>query len=616
MFWKSLDHQAVNAKSADKRQFQTKTLISEIQTKYEEQKRQRMFGASVEVVSKAQMEFDIKDTEVLVDATYLVLTYAEHTQSTEYPRLTSFIKEFVPMFFGLEVETFNAQIRNKMGDSPAGEIAEDTMSAFDDPLGARGRKATGKKDDLRRGVLDRGHKGGRKEDGSATPISRASTPDNASRADEDMSDSNNPLVDDASDTTGDLWAEYPAGFNNFRNRHIAPTKAYYREEYHLYGNNSIYCFLRMLLILYERLHNLKKSEDIVREEVKRAMAPKPAIDLGLVDRLPTDFFGDVSLGANYYQQVLVMFEDLVKNDMDMAHIEETLRRYYLQYGWQLYSVDKLLQSLVRFATGIMSSDSRERSFDILQLFKKDRTKQETTHSDEMTYRKNVEKLVKDGDIYRIAYVSPLSNLHFRTLLTISQNEKEQRIKIKIFKKDEPTFDSDQLMDEDKWRVYLAEYLSTGPTHGAPLGLVGLPVLKRNVRILSKDGTVTPSYSGTLPADALLTGDLGRRYDLVRAKENLEFRISVGNYKLCYQINSDEYWHQPWAVRVGGRAGADEAAQTVAFRADRVGSVLVQNNAAVRALGAEHVEGKIEEWATLRDRGVAALKTEDESMVDA
>ena len=193
--------------------------------------------------------------------------------------------------------------------------------------------------------------------------------------------------------------------HKYRNKDVALHEPYRRHVYNLYGNSAIYCFLRMVVILYDRLLRLKQAEPRVREAVRRAMAPKPAIELGLVDRLPNEFFSEVGDDANYYRQILTMLEDFVKSDMDMAHIEETLRRYYMDCGWQLYSVDKLLGAVVRFAIGIMTSDGRERSFDILQLFKKDRAKEETTYSEEMNYRKNVEKLVKDGDINKIAYVS-------------------------------------------------------------------------------------------------------------------------------------------------------------------------------------------------------------------
>ncbi len=96
IFWKSLDHQAVNAKQADKRQFQTKTLLGEIQTKYEEQKKLRIHGGTVAQVTKPQMMFMIEDMDVVSDACCLVLTYADQFHSTDYPRLTSFVREFVP----------------------------------------------------------------------------------------------------------------------------------------------------------------------------------------------------------------------------------------------------------------------------------------------------------------------------------------------------------------------------------------------------------------------------------------------------------------------------------------------------------------------------------------
>lgn len=401
MFWKSLDHQAVNAKQADKRQFQTKTLIAEVQTRHEEQKKQRLLGATAGQVSQPQFSVGFDDIDVIVDATHLVLTYAEQMHSTEYPRLTTFIKEFVPLFFELDTEWFNAQLQERLGSVASNGY--DSATA-EDATGSKPRRANGKKDDLRRGVLERGTRG-RNLESSATPMSRASTPDPSVRADEEMSDEVVNPPDDESDHAMDTWAEYPPGLNKFKNRDVVLNEPYKRDTFNLYGNASIYCFLRMFVILYERLNKLKQEEDAVRETVRRAMMAKPAIELGLVDKLPTDFFSDVHTDANFYRQILDMLETFVASGTDFAPIEETLRRYYLESGWQLYSFDKLCSALVRFAIGVMSSDSRDKSWDVLQCFKKNRSKEETTYQEEMTYRKQVERLVKDGDIYKIAYVS-------------------------------------------------------------------------------------------------------------------------------------------------------------------------------------------------------------------
>ncbi|KAG8624101.1 hypothetical protein KVT40_009077 [Elsinoe batatas] len=568
IFWKSLDHQAVNAKQADKRQFQTKTLLGEIQTKYEEQKKQRVQGASLAQVTKPQMTFAIEDMDVVADACCLVLTYAEHQHSTEAPRFASFIREFVPMFFSIDPEWFNHQMKLKLGEESGDEI----MSDYDGSAGPK--RKIGKKDDLRRGVLDRANKNGR-ADGSGTPFSRASTPDHASRADEEMSEAAEVSAEDGADAVNDTWADYPAGLNKYRNKEINLNEPYKRNDYNLYGNTSIYCFIRMFVILYERLSKLKESEAEVQDAVKRAMMSKAAIDLGLVEKQPTDFFSDVSPSANYYRQMLGMFDDLIRNnDIDQPHIEETLRRYYLQSGWQLYSVDKLLSALVRFVIGIMASDSRDKSWEILQAFKKDRVKDETTYYDEMNYRKTVERYIKDGDTYKINFDADKSV-----------------ISMKVFKRDEPTFETSTMIAEDVWRVYVNDFLSTSPTHGTPMELISLPVLKRNIKTA---GTANGTAEGEEDES------LARRYDFVKAKEQLEFKILVGDLKLAFTPENDEYWHQMLQARAGGKKGIEGADEAVHYRDETVAEKFTMNNEGMKGLSKEDVEGKNELFRKMAD----------------
>ena len=161
----------------------------------------------------------------------------------------------------------------------------------------------------------------------------------------------------------------------------------------------------MFEILYERLAHIKANEKQVHDIVRRAKAPKAAHDLRMVDRNASDFFVDTSNRANYYQQIVKMCEEVVKTELDMAHLEEALRRFYMQNGWQLYTFDKLLSATVKFAISVLGSDSKDKSSEILNLFLKDREKEETTHRKELEYRKQVEKLTKEGDVYRINFVS-------------------------------------------------------------------------------------------------------------------------------------------------------------------------------------------------------------------
>ena len=153
------------------------------------------------------------------------------------------------------------------------------------------------------------------------------------------------------------WMEHPAGGNglNWQN----PNEPFVRETFNLYCNLPIYCFFRTFQILCKRLTHIKANEKQVHNDVHRAKAPKAAHDLKMVDKLPSDFFVDTSVHANYYQQVLRMCEDHLKGEIDINHIEETLQRFYLQNGWQLYTFNKMLGAIIRFALAILTNNNKE-----------------------------------------------------------------------------------------------------------------------------------------------------------------------------------------------------------------------------------------------------------------
>lgn len=408
LFWKSLDHQGLNARQADKRQFQTKTLQNEIQVRCEEQKRQKHISRIQP--PDYQFEFSFDDSEVVMDASHLLLTYAETMYLADLPRLSTFIKEFIPLFFGLDPLQFQQRVKDVFNSTPPMTYADEDTVTQDEPTSVRSRKVNGKRNDLLRDVLDRTRngKGVKKGTQDSTASSRASTPEPLPVAEGDMMGSVESFAADSTqlDDGAPRWLDHPQAGDLLSSRDIIPTSPYRRDTFNMYCNLPIYCFFRMFIILYERLCNLKRNEDEVHEAVRRAKAAKPALELRMIDKEPQDFFADTSSGANYYFQMLNMFEDHVKDDHnpEKEHIEDILRRFYLRSGWQMYNFDKMLSALARFGLAILGLDGKDKSWEILQLFKKDRVKEETTHQDELHFRKSVEKHAKDGDIYRIAYV--------------------------------------------------------------------------------------------------------------------------------------------------------------------------------------------------------------------
>lgn len=428
MFWKSLDHQAANAKTNDRRQFQAKTLQADVLVKFEEMKSAEKNKLDV---TRGQPQFEVKmsDHEVVVDATWLVLVHLDSQGTTDHPRLAPFIREFIPTFLGIDQEWFERELKARLGKTPAnGEAsgADEPMSGAEDSGGERrGRKPA--KSTLFRQAVDksvRGRAGRKDREGSNASASRASTPDIASNAGDDATADSmavdtvgTPVASNGADSKaaplGDpaqRWFDHPTFGNEKATGQdtIDPNEPETRHLYRLWANGTIFCFVRMLQHLYERLERLKLAEDDCREKVKIAKKHKPAMDLGIMDKVPQDFFSDTSANANYYNQMLNKFIEVLNGDIEFSNdgVEECLRRFYLQSGYPLYAFEKIVQALVRYGAQIVTQEgaSKDRSWEILQLWRKDRVKEVVSPNQRIDYKKSAEKLIGNGETYRVEWV--------------------------------------------------------------------------------------------------------------------------------------------------------------------------------------------------------------------
>ncbi|KAL5115298.1 Transcriptional regulatory protein sin3 [Pleosporales sp. CAS-2024a] len=556
IFWKSLDHQSITVKQNDKRQFQPKSLQNEIQVRYEEQKRMQ----TIQEIPQPdyQFLFSFKDEDVLVDVARLMISFADSNNTADFSKVIPFVKEFVPIFFGLDMQKFGERV-HMSGQNTPNDSGDETPSP-DDDVSQRGKS---KKGDLRRDVLDPRGKSRKDKEDSVASASRDSTPELASgMEDEATGDSVNSHPRER--TTGN-WVEYSAFPTAFGDKEFEHEEAYRRVEYNMYANGSIYCFFRMFVYLYERLLKLKDSEDEVRRVINRAKEPKAAQKLKMLDKQPEDFFKDTSASANYYQQVLDMFHDQIANETDMVFIEETLRRYYLQIGWQLYSFDRLLSSLVRFAHAVVSHDAKDKSLDIYNLFKKDRVNDTTTHKNEISYRKAVEKYAKDADTYRISYDPVKAEAYVR-----------------LFKKDDPTFEFSTLDRVKRWRAYIASYMAVEPTEEVDGARVRYPYLRKRLA-KSEDASEDD------------------RIEHVKHSDKITVSISPAGYTMSF-VNSEPfgtggitYFLHPDSVRAGLSSSVtkpiEEYKALKDVRRERVQEKLVRNNSWMKDVSREHVDAK-------------------------
>jgi paired amphipathic helix protein Sin3a len=410
MYLKSLDHMGIHAKTSDKKIFAPKNIVDLIKLKHEEQRRQRSLRGRV---PRYQFAYEFKDEGVIVDAVRLAVLYvtnAGHHSGQERERIAQFFERFIPLFFDISIENVQDRVRDISRGSPDDDMEDITPAEL---TNGRGRRANGKKADLLRGVLDRGRNGtkgrGQKED-SAASGSKESTPDLSTLDDGDEA-MEAPEDQNMVEVTNERWlATIPGPGAVEGTKPLDPAdmelkadKFFQRDYFNLYCNQTIIVFFTLFEILYRRLKAIKDSEQDVIEEVRRSKYPKPAKDIGLIDD-KNDFFSDDFTG-DYYSRALFVMEELISGEMDETRYQEFFRRYYLKKGWALYTLQELLKSVCRMAALCSGSDNKDKTPDIIELFADNRDKDETTYNIEINLRKQVEKYVKDGEMFLVKYVS-------------------------------------------------------------------------------------------------------------------------------------------------------------------------------------------------------------------
>ena len=112
---KSLDHQAISFKAADKKAITVKSMVNQIETAREEQQAKR--AALIDPLfartrPRYQLEFSIDNEGVLQDAIKLTFSFLDRTQgqlnATERKRIESFLRTFISLFFALNPVEFNS----------------------------------------------------------------------------------------------------------------------------------------------------------------------------------------------------------------------------------------------------------------------------------------------------------------------------------------------------------------------------------------------------------------------------------------------------------------------------------------------------------------------------
>jgi len=114
---KSLDHQAISFKNADKKAITAKAFVSQIETARAEQMASRaslIDPLFARTRPRYQLAFAMEDEAILQDGCKLVLAFTDRTQgqtNIEKKRIETFLRTFVPLFFCLDAADFNKSFK-------------------------------------------------------------------------------------------------------------------------------------------------------------------------------------------------------------------------------------------------------------------------------------------------------------------------------------------------------------------------------------------------------------------------------------------------------------------------------------------------------------------------
>lgn len=139
------------------------------------------------------------------------------------------------------------------------------------------------------------------------------------------------------------------------------------DEYALFcANSHWYLFFRLHNILCDRLHKIYKEAQVLAEEEavsKKEKSQSTAIALKLKSPI------DVSSPDAYYGHFLEMVKSLLDGNIEAASYEDTLREMFGIHAYITFTLDKVVQNIVRQLQHIVSDETSQ---EVMELFLKER----------------------------------------------------------------------------------------------------------------------------------------------------------------------------------------------------------------------------------------------------
>lgn len=171
--------------------------------------------------------------------------------------------------------------------------------------------------------------------------------------------------------------------------------------------------------------------------------------------------------------------------------------------------------------------------------------------------------------------------------------------VRLFKKDDPTFEFDQLDKVRQWRAYVASYMAVEPTEGLEFNKLRHPYLAKRLARLED-----------------VNDD--DRFDTLKSEDKITVSVLAQNYTMKFIASEPfgsggvQYFTQPDDIRAG-IGSKEEYDALLESKKERAQELFVRNNEWMKNLNRDDVD---EKKAAFRKDLDEPKKTEDVEMAEA
>ncbi|XP_064596113.1 paired amphipathic helix protein Sin3b-like isoform X2 [Liolophura sinensis] len=508
-YLKSLDHQGINFKQNDIKAIRSKALLNEIETVFDEQE-QIQEGSGPEAASGPHLNFVYKDRALLEDAAGLIIHHMKRQtgiHKDDKQKIKQLLYQFIPdMFF-----------------SPRGELSDDEGEK-DEDMDMTEAEQTGKSFPSSREAKD--NKDNNEKEAKEKQTKEASQ--------------QNGTATEEEQTNGAKSPEEPP---------ISDDDDYYTV---FFANNTWYLFFRLHQILCERLHKIScHAQKLVEEEAycKKERKESTAIALRLkaprgicIPMMGTQDWQTQKREVEpegYYAYFLEMVKNLLDGNMESGQYEDQLREMFGIQAYIAFTMDKLVQNLVRQLQHTVVEDN---CMKVTELFVEEKRngasggRVATAHqraAKEANYQRQAEQLLTDENCFK---------------LVLYKNECKLTLELLDTDHDQ----SDDPVEVEKWSEYVEKYVANDDTISEELKeqLSRKPVfLPRNVRQWRQHNSnqknrakAEAEESGSQTSPKETTPD---DMDII---DNTECKFNVNSFKMVYVVNSESYLYKRLALK--------------------------------------------------------------------